>query len=337
MSLSCCPYCCPQAGGSSAPRGAGSADPPGADLAEQVRHLYLCQGLSTYRIAAIAGISRQRIGRMLQQAGVAVKPRGAGRPRPLGAELAALAETMDYLYVRHRHRHPPGPSAVTAPSPVTGHAAGSQQAAAGTFTWALAAALAATALAAIAFARPRALDGGRARAASRVPRCQWAGGAGALASVGGVTALRVLDRMSMLDRVAVRARLAENLLEQVTDAIVGQLVADDPAVPAAGHGAARPEQPQRLGHGGVVQPGGDRQVRDADRAGPVDAQQQREPGRVGQDLESLRPGPDVLAVPDRADGRADELAVEDAAAEIRRYEMHALIMPAGGNYSLPSA
>ena len=102
MSLSCCPYCCPQDGGSSAPRGAGSADPPGADLAEQVRHLYLCQGLSTYRIAAIAGISRQRIGRMLRQAGVAVTPRGAGRPRPLSAELAALAETMDYLYVRHR-------------------------------------------------------------------------------------------------------------------------------------------------------------------------------------------------------------------------------------------
>ena len=251
--------------------------------------------------------------------------------------LAVLGVPFVLLGLQPRHRHPPGRSAVTAPPPVSGHAAGSQQAAAGTFTWALAAALAATALAAIAFARPRALDGGRARAASRVPRCQWAGGAGALASVGGVTALRVLDRMSMLDRVAVRARLAENLLEQVTDAIVGQLVADDPAVPAAGHGAARPEQPQRLGHGGVVQPGGDRQVRDADRAGPVDAQQQREPGRVGQDLESLRPGPDVLAVPDRADGRADELAVEDAAAEIRRYEMHALIMPAGGNYSLPSA
>jgi hypothetical protein len=102
VSPSCCPYCCPQADGSSAPRGAGSADPPGADLTGEVRHLYLCQGLSTYRIAAIAGISRQRIGRMLHQAGVAVKPRGAGRSRPLSGELAALAETMDYLYVRHR-------------------------------------------------------------------------------------------------------------------------------------------------------------------------------------------------------------------------------------------
>ena len=215
MSLSCCPYCCPQAGGSSAPRGAGSADPPGADLAEQVRHLYLCQGLSTYRIAAIAGISRQRIGRMLQQAGVAVKPRGAGRPRPLGAELAALAETMDYLYVRHRHRHPPGPSAVTAPSPVTGHAAGSQQAAAGTFTWALAAGLAAAAPAAArprgrrisAFGcrhacrgarpcfggRPRALDGGR-RAGRAVPPRQVQRSRAA-AEADRAAALRALDEL----------------------------------------------------------------------------------------------------------------------------------------------
>lgn len=66
--------------------------------------------------------------------------------------LAVLAVPFVLLGLQPRHRHPPGRSAVTAPPPVTGHAAGSRQAAAGTFTWALAAGLAAAALAAIAFA-----------------------------------------------------------------------------------------------------------------------------------------------------------------------------------------
>jgi hypothetical protein len=99
--------CCPQARDSSAPPAAdladpSCADPSSTDLARRVRHLYLCQELSTYRIAAIVGIGRQRIGRMLNQAGVAVKPRGAGRPRSPSADLAALTETMEHLYVRHR-------------------------------------------------------------------------------------------------------------------------------------------------------------------------------------------------------------------------------------------
>jgi hypothetical protein len=76
------------------------AGPPGADLAEQICHLYLCQGLSTYRIAAIAGISRQRVGRMLRRTGVPVKPRGAGRRRAT-ADPAAVAALKD-LYLRFR-------------------------------------------------------------------------------------------------------------------------------------------------------------------------------------------------------------------------------------------
>jgi len=107
---------CPQDGRSSAPPAAdpaaqpdaGLADPPGTDpgdppvddLARQVRHLYLCDGLSTYRIAAITGLSRRRVGRVLSQAGVTVKPRGAGRLRRPSAERAALAKTMEDLYVR---------------------------------------------------------------------------------------------------------------------------------------------------------------------------------------------------------------------------------------------
>jgi DNA-binding CsgD family transcriptional regulator len=45
-------------------------------------HLYLSHGLSTYQIAARAGIDRQRVTRALRKAGVPLRPRGAGRLRP---------------------------------------------------------------------------------------------------------------------------------------------------------------------------------------------------------------------------------------------------------------
>lgn len=74
-----------------APRGERAQMP----FVEQVCHLYECEKLSTYRIAAVVGIDRQRVGRMLRRAGVAVKPRGAGRRRRPD-EQTALAE---HLYV----------------------------------------------------------------------------------------------------------------------------------------------------------------------------------------------------------------------------------------------
>ena len=78
---------------------AGSGGPPaGTDLAELVSHLYLCEGLSTYRIGAVTGMDRQRVGRMLARAGVPVKPRGAGRPRPVDQDQAALDVVMEQLY-----------------------------------------------------------------------------------------------------------------------------------------------------------------------------------------------------------------------------------------------
>jgi hypothetical protein len=46
-------------------------------------HLYLCRGLSTYAIGEITGLDRQRVTRMLRLAGVPLRPRGAGRLRPL--------------------------------------------------------------------------------------------------------------------------------------------------------------------------------------------------------------------------------------------------------------
>ncbi len=50
---------------------------------ERLAHLYLCRGLSTYRIAELTGLDRQRVTRALHRAGVALRARGAGRFRPL--------------------------------------------------------------------------------------------------------------------------------------------------------------------------------------------------------------------------------------------------------------
>jgi transposase len=92
---------CPHAGaawrGPSTEPG-GPADLPGAALRERVTHLYNCQGLSTYQIAGIVGISRQRVGRMLRAAGVPVKPRGSGRRRR--AARPDLDQLMADLYLQ---------------------------------------------------------------------------------------------------------------------------------------------------------------------------------------------------------------------------------------------
>jgi hypothetical protein len=76
----CAAGCCPHDGSGSAAVGC-PPDLPDAPWPERIAHLYACQLLSTYRIAQITGDNRQRIGRMLRQAGIAVKPRGGGRPK----------------------------------------------------------------------------------------------------------------------------------------------------------------------------------------------------------------------------------------------------------------
>jgi hypothetical protein len=86
---------------SSVSLGSGPPD-AGTDLAELVSHLYLCEGMSTYRIGAVTGIDRQRIGRMLARLGVPVKPRGAGRRRSVDEQQAALNEVIERLYVDSR-------------------------------------------------------------------------------------------------------------------------------------------------------------------------------------------------------------------------------------------
>jgi hypothetical protein len=73
-----CPAgCCPHGG--AAQDAECPADLPRAPLPERAAHLYACQMLSTYKIAAVTGVDRQRITRLLHEAGVAVKPSGTGR------------------------------------------------------------------------------------------------------------------------------------------------------------------------------------------------------------------------------------------------------------------
>jgi predicted HTH domain antitoxin len=69
-----------------------------APLGERVGHLYECEQLSTYQVARIVGMDRQRVGRLLRQSGIALKPRGAGRKRLPDARVETVAD----LYTRAR-------------------------------------------------------------------------------------------------------------------------------------------------------------------------------------------------------------------------------------------
>lgn len=72
-------------------------------MPERIGHLYSCQGLSTYRIAGVVGLSRQVVTRILHRAGVPVKPGGSGRRRPPRGPGAAVAdEVLASLYLRQR-------------------------------------------------------------------------------------------------------------------------------------------------------------------------------------------------------------------------------------------
>jgi predicted HTH domain antitoxin len=95
--------CCPYAQGATDSPGSAPDQldgPSRADTVTLISHLYDCQGLSTYEIAKVVGIGRQRVGRLLNKAGVPVKPRGAGRQRKQDEEQAALTDLAVRLYQR---------------------------------------------------------------------------------------------------------------------------------------------------------------------------------------------------------------------------------------------
>ena len=78
--------------------------PPVEALPVAIRHLYTCQRLSARRIAALLGLDRRRVVDWLRNAGVDVRPRGAGRRRPgrRADEPANLRSLLVALYVQQR-------------------------------------------------------------------------------------------------------------------------------------------------------------------------------------------------------------------------------------------
>jgi hypothetical protein len=70
----------------------------------RLAHLYLCTGLSTYRIAQLTGLDRQRVTRRLRRAGVPLRPRGAGgsRPQARRPDPPEMAAMLTELYVTQR-------------------------------------------------------------------------------------------------------------------------------------------------------------------------------------------------------------------------------------------
>jgi len=90
-----CAYC---ADGDEEAAASGSWPP------EQLVHLYLCRGLSTYRIGELTGLDRQRVTRALHRAGASLRPRGAGRLRPerRQGDPPVLPQLMAELYETRR-------------------------------------------------------------------------------------------------------------------------------------------------------------------------------------------------------------------------------------------
>ncbi len=105
MSEECPAGCCPH--DSASPDAGCPDDLPGAPLSERAAHLYACQMLSTYKIAAVTGTERQRITRLLREAGIAVTPYGAGRRLTRRtAEDHRLDQLLARLYQEQRMPSP---------------------------------------------------------------------------------------------------------------------------------------------------------------------------------------------------------------------------------------
>jgi hypothetical protein len=87
----------------------GQGTPPAGDVPDPawLTHLYLCRELSTYAIGEATGLDRQRVTRMLRKAGAPLRPRGAGRLRPLRRDdPPGLRRLLTALYQEGRLSSP---------------------------------------------------------------------------------------------------------------------------------------------------------------------------------------------------------------------------------------
>lgn len=76
---------------------------PTPHVVECLTHLYVCRGLSTRRIGETLDVNRQRVTTWLHDAGVPVRPRGAGRARPhRQPEPGNLLALLQALYAQQR-------------------------------------------------------------------------------------------------------------------------------------------------------------------------------------------------------------------------------------------
>jgi len=102
--------------------------------------------------------------------------------------------------------------------------------------------------------------------------------------------------------------------EEGGDRVVGEQVADDPAIALRADDLGGTQETEGLRDGCVVQASRRGQVRDTDRPDGADAGQQGEPGGIGEDGMVLSLGADRFRVAEGGDGTADPFLVNDPVA-----------------------
>jgi hypothetical protein len=108
VSEECWAGCCPHESVSSTPDAGCPDDLAQAPLSERAAHLYICQTLSTRKIAVITRSDRGRITQLLHEAGIIVTPRGSvrqltGRTTEYAAEAGKLLGVSGRIVLRSAH------------------------------------------------------------------------------------------------------------------------------------------------------------------------------------------------------------------------------------------
>jgi hypothetical protein len=93
--------------------------------------------------------------------------------------------------------------------------------------------------------------------------------------------------------------------------MIGEQVADNPAITFGVDDLGGAQVAESLGDRGILQAGRCGQVRDADRPGDADAGQQGKTGGIGEHGIVLRPGADRFGVTESGDGAADLFLIDD--------------------------